>query len=828
MSPKVPRNDVHCFREIQGFSYGVVTTVLQKNRGLDAVLIGALFLCLTGRAGQCGDQTGFTGKIEPILADYCYDCHGDGMDKGDFVLDDYKSIDAHLGNKDLWFDVWKNLRSSLMPPAKKKQPTDEDRERILNFIELQVFHIDPENPDPGVVTIRRLNREEYRNTIKDLFGLNFEVDDAFPADDTGYGFDTIGDVLSISPLLVEKYMEAAQSIVARAVPLSGPQIPTGWFDVNSFQGRDNPKQTLKWMPLGEKRTVYGKKWINHDGEYRMQVDFKISGSSGFTSETGTLKCGVDGKVLGTRKVGWDNAKSLSFDARVKLKRGNVDSFFVSMEPGEPAAKGQNQIAAQISSIRLIGPLDGSVKVYPGEFRHVFPEDPPSGVGREVDVYREKVLRRLATKVFRRPPDQPTLDRLVRLSLDVEALPGKKLEDGIAQALTAMLSSPRFLLRAETQPKPNDPEKIVWLDEYSLASRLSYFLWSSCPDDELMRLAGEGKLRENLRAQVDRMLQDEKSERFVKNFVGQWLEARDVETIHIDAKRVLRLRDLGQALRTFSVSLRQSMRRETEMFFSYVLKENRPATDLLTAHYTFLDERLAKWYGVKGVKGAQMRKVNLPASAGRGGLLRQGTFLVVTSNPTRTSPVKRGLFVLENLLATPTPPALPNVPPLEDSQKGKNKNLPLKDILRIHREDPLCASCHARMDPIGLALENYNSLGLWRDNYKGQKIDTSGKLITGETFKNAEELSRILAQSRRRDFHRALAEKMMTYAIGRGVEFYDAPSIDTIVRQMGGRGGRLKDLVYGIVESAPFQKRRGSGDLFVDRTSKESPTNQQAK
>ncbi|MFK5924636.1 MAG: DUF1592 domain-containing protein [Verrucomicrobiota bacterium] len=773
----------------------------------------AVFLCHTAGVGKAADDKDFTGKVEPVLSKYCYDCHGDGSDKGDFVMDDYDTLDEHFGNMGMWYDVWKNLRSNLMPPADKKQPSDEDRAKMLAFIERAVFDIDPNNPDPGLVTIRRLNREEYRHTIKDLLGITFDVNDAFPVDDTGYGFDTIGAVLSISPLLMEKYMDAATDIVAKAVPLNGPEIPTNWFDVKSFQGKDKPNHKLKWIPLESNWKIDGKKWVNHDGEYRVRVDFKITGSAAATNQSGTLKFGVDGKDMVSRKVGWDNAKSLSFQTNVKLKKGNAHSFYIAMEPGEAPNKGENKIAVQIHSIRMIGPLDGSVKAYPHEFRYVFPDKSPPQQNKGKDIYREKVLRRFASKAFRRPVDQAVLDRLVKLSRDVESQPGKRMEHGIAQALKAILSSPRFLMRAEIQPEPNDSGKIVTLDEYALASRLSYFLWSSCPDDELLRLAGEGKLRKNIRQQVDRMLKDVKSDRFVKNFVGQWLQARDVATIHIDVRRVLKEKDLGKALRSFSVPLRQSMQYETEKFFAHVMKENRPATELLTANYTFLDERLAKWYGVDGVKGGHMRKVDLPASAGRGGLLRQGTFLVVTSNPTRTSPVKRGLFVLENLLATPAPPAVPDVPPLEDSQKGKNKNLPLKEILRLHSLDPLCASCHAKMDPIGLALENYNPVGLWRDKYRGQAIETEGQLITGEKFKNAEELSQILAKSRYRDFHRALTEKLMTYGIGRGMEYYDAPSIDKIVKNMENRGAKLKEILYGIVESAPFQKRRGDGDLF---------------
>ncbi|HQZ27943.1 MAG TPA: DUF1592 domain-containing protein, partial [Verrucomicrobiales bacterium] len=447
-------------------------------------------------------------------------------------------------------------------------------------------------------------------------------------------------------------------------------------------------------------------------------------------------------------------------------------------------------------------------------RHLFSEGPPPADEKLRDQYRETILRRFATSAFRRPVEDATVARLVALARQVTLQPGYGFEEGIAEGLTAILVSPKFLMRAEVQPEPNNPGKIVPIDEYALASRLSYFFWSSIPDEELLRLAGEGKLRENLRPQVDRLLKDEKSKRFVTNFVGQWLEARDVETMSFDERRLLGEKDLGTARKIFGGRLRQSMRFESEEFFGYVLRENRPATELLTANYTFLNEPLAEWYGIDGIKGTNMRKVDLPADSKRGGLLSQGTFQLVTSNPTRTSPVKRGLFVLENFLATPAPPAAPDIPPLEASAKGKNSNLTLREVMKIHAEQKLCASCHARMDPIGLALENYTALGVWREEEKGQKIDTAGQLMTGEKFENAKELSLILATARKDDFYRAITEKMMTYAIGRGIEYFDSPTINRIITNADKSGGTLLQIVYGIVESAPFQKRRGDGRLLA--------------
>ncbi len=748
--------------------------------------------------------------IEPILVNHCYDCHGDGMDKGDFRMDDYQSLSEHLANFDVWFEIWKNVRGNLMPPADKPMLTSEEKHLLLAFIEQAVFKIDAANPDPGRVTIRRLNREEYRYSIKDLLKYDFNVADVLPADDTGYGFDTIGDVLSISPLLMEKYLEAATSVVEEAVPTDGPQIVEWWLNIKDFRDARSKDWNLDWMPFDHPRKLEAKPWVSYDGEYELRVDFRIRGSDEATSHTATLKLGVGDQTLTERKLGWDNSERITLKTKAKLKQGKDAVFWLATEIGEPPQDGENKLAIDVESIRLRGPLDGSKKDYPWNSRHLFSEGPPPTDEKLRDPYREKILRRFATQAFRRPVDDATVARLVALARQVDTQPDHGFEDGIAEAITAILVSPRFLMRAEIQPEPDNPGKVVPIDEYGLASRLSYFLWSSIPDEELLKLAGEGKLRANLRAQVDRMLKDEKSDRMITNFIGQWLQARDVETISLNERSLLGEKDLDKARKIFNGRLRQAMRLESEEFFAYILRENRPVGELLQADYTFLNEPLAEWYGIDGVKGGDMRKVELKPEANRGGLLTQATFHIVTSNPTRTSPVKRGLFVLENFLATPAPPAVPDVPPLEASAKGKNSNLPLREVMKIHAEQKLCASCHARMDPIGLALENYNAMGLWRDQEKGQPIDTAGKLMTGEAFNNARELSKVLATSRKEDFQRALTEKLMTYAVGRGVEYFDAPTIDGIVARAEKNGGTLREIVYGIVESAPFQKRRGDG------------------
>jgi len=751
-------------------------------------------------------------EIEPVIARLCYDCHGDGEDSGGFVIDDYETVVDHLSNFEVWYDTWKNVRSNLMPPADRRQPSEEERAEMLAFIEDHVFRIDRENPDPGRVTIRRLNREEYRHTVRDLLRVDINVHDILPPDDTGYGFDTIGDVLSISPLLMEKYLEAAEEVVEKAIPRDGPQIVEWWIERKNFRDERNEDWSAEWMPFDHARKMQYNRWVDYDGEYELRVDLTIKGSSEASSHTAHFSFGVDDTEVASRKVGWDNT-TITLRGKLPLKRGRDETFWLKTETAEPPQEGEKKLAVSIESVRLRGPLDGSQKDYPWGIRYLFSEGPPSEDKEERQAYRESILRQFATRAFRRPVDDDTVARLATIAKIVDEEQGDGFENGIARAVTAILVSPRFLMRAEVQPEPDNPGKIVPVDEYSLASRLSYFLWSSLPDEELMKLAEEGKLRENWREQIDRLLADEKSDRFVRNFVGQWLHARDVTTVHIDERRALGIRNFSEARRTFNNRLRQSMQSESEEFFAYILREGKPATDLLTANYTFLNEPLAEWYDIEGVKGNHMRLVELPEDSVRGGILTQATFHIVTSSPTRTSPVIRGLFVLENFLATPPPPAVPDVPALEEVAAGPNKDLPLRELLALHAEQRMCASCHARMDPIGLALENFNVVGLWRDEENEQPIDSAGKLMTGEEFSDARELSHVLATARRSDFHRALAEKLLVYSVGRGIEYFDAPTIDQIVAEAEAGDGTLREILYGVLDSAPFQKRRGDGSLL---------------
>lgn len=767
----------------------------------------ALLAVLAAPAFAATAPIDYQKQILPVLENYCFDCHAEGTKKGDFSLDNYKSLDAHLNNIELWYSVWKNVQSQLMPPSDKDQPGQAQREELLKWIEQSVFKLDPANPDPGRVTVRRMNRAEYENTVQDLFGVKFDADEAFPADDTGYGFDTIGDVLTISPLLMEKYIAAAQDIVDDAIADAGPRIPTIYLGADRFKTEDK-KKSAKWLPFADPAAVTATQNVDHPGRYRVTVTMRLQGSSEATSHTAKVALLSEGQQIGAMKLGWEFRKEIKLTAEVDLKKGQ-NALSLDITQDAPPREGEKQLNLVVSSVAAYGPLDGSFKEYPKEYYRVFMDGPAPADAAARAEYARKVLRRLADRAFRRPVDDATLNRLVTLADGVSKQPGATFESGIGHALTAILASPRFIFRAEIQPEPNNASRVLPIDEYALASRLSYFLWSSLPDDELLNLARDGKLRANLRAQVDRLLADPRSRRFVSNFVGQWLQTRDVEGINVDVRKFLGLNN-DDAYRVFNQKLREAIRDETELLFSHVLTDNLPAVELLTANYTYLNEQLAAFYGIPGIKGPEMRKVDLdPASNRMGGILTHASTLIVTSNPTRTSPVKRGLFVLENVLGTPAPPAPPNVPELERSGKP-GKPMTMRELMVVHREQALCASCHKRMDPLGLALENFTPLGTYREKDGNKPIDTSGQLITGEKFTNATDLAQILATNRSNDFYRCLTEKVLVYAIGRGLEYYDTVTVDQIAAALQSNKGAMKTLIYSVVESAPFQKRRGDG------------------
>ncbi len=747
----------------------------------------------------------FATEIKPFLERYCHDCHGDGSAKGDVSLDDAENGAQKLDNHKLWLRIWKNLRTDLMPPAKKAQPESAERAKVVQWIERQVFKLDPENPDPGRVTMRRLNRSEYYHTVNDLLGVQYNVTENFPPDDTGYGFDTIGDVLSLSPLLMEKYLGAAEQIVARAIPKDAGQPKTGAVSVNpaEFKLEGNNRRTARFMRAGIAHKV-GRSWEpKTDGEHRLAITYQIDGRDSAKDASATWRILLDGAEQAKREIRLGDKKSQTIELKPDLKSGSHRIAF-EMIPGEGGENPGLALAVRVQKVEISAPAGAlEWKDYPETYRRVFTDGLPPESPEERDRYGRKILRQFATRAYRRPVDEETVGKLVALS----KTKAPDFEEGIRFALTAVLSSPDFLYRGELPAK--DVKGPVPIDEYALASRLSYFLWRSMPDEALRKLAGEGKLRAELRPTVDRMLADPKSERFVRNFIGQWLQTRDLDGRFYATDRILGI-DGNKARQVFNMYTRQNMKRETELFFAHLITENRPAVEMITANYSFLNDRLAKFYGVEGVGGKEFRKVDLEGHTRLGGILTHGSFLITTSNPTRTSPVKRGLFVLDNLLGVPPPPPPPEIPELEEAREKLGKEATMREMMEHHRKNPLCRSCHARMDPIGLALENFNAIGQWRESEKGKSFDTAGVLVTGEEFNGADELRQVLAGPRKKDFHRRLTEKLLTYAVGRGVEYYDAPTVDRIIAQAEQAGGGMRDILYGVIESAPFQRKRGEG------------------
>ena len=838
----------------------------------------------------------FRRDIEPVLEKYCFDCHGNGVDKGGVRLDAFESA-AALHDPKLWLRALKNVRTGIMPPADEERLPPAESEKLLAWIKREAFGLDPAKPDPGRVTVRRLNRVEYRNTVRDLTGFDYDTLKEFPADDTGQGFDNMADVLTISPLLLEKYLDAAQEIVTKTVPLQSrvvaeksvpgrkfatikvdttlPDAPAPAVDAGTktdatpaLPGKGRSKRGQKAGPPGMRRpapaingdeldlsyytpaTVAATHQVAQAGKYQIVLNLRPVEryvEEQFDQNRCRLKFSVDGETLLDREFLREGGKSFEFAFDREWSAGE-HAFVVEVAPVAPDRPQLRQLRMRVSDVVVRGPFAEEHWVKPRGYEKFFPRDVPAdAAGRRT--YAREVLGKFAAHAYRRPLEPARLDRLVDLAEAVYTKPRTTFETGVAQAMSAVLSSPSFIFREDrTQPlTPGQAHPLI--DEWSLATRLSYFLWSSMPDEELFRLAREGKLRAALPDQIKRMLEDSRGKEFVRNFTGQWLQARDIASVPITALDIYlrdhpspeyeearqtfrrmsgRSRDSRTPEQTAAVAkarevfeefnrrpkpdltgdLRRAMLRETEMTFAHILKKDRSLLELIESDYTFLNEELAKHYGIEGVSGTEMREVKLPPDSPRGGILTQGTVLAVTSNPTRTSPVKRGVFILDAILGTPAPPPPPNIPPLEDAAPAAARRmLSLREALALHATDPLCHSCHSRMDPLGLALENFNAMGMWRTSELNQPIQTGGKLITGEAFADVRELKHILATRHHRNFYYNLAEKLLTYALGRGLEYYDVATVDQLVDQLEISGGKPSALLQGIVNSAPFQQRR---------------------
>jgi hypothetical protein len=803
------------------------------------MLLALLICSRQGLGEESPAATRFEDDVQPILLNYCYGCHGLGMKKGGIAFDGFDSDAAMLKSRDLWWSVLKNVRAGIMPPAGKAHPDSKEIQALANWIKRDVFGLVPEQPDPGRVTIRRLNRVEYRNTIKDLMGIDFKAEEEFPPDDTGYGFDNIGDVLTVSPLLLEKYFQAAETIVKTAVPTVSKVIPEHTYRGVEFRGEERGVNGDR-MSLTKASKVSRTLSADPLGNYRLTLEAAVQ--RGAPDEIGrcTVVVKVGERELMRESYSAHQNKTLHYTFDQRMSGDQRINFELIPEKTEAAKSSQAEEKAiakadsaskskrmepafRIISLRVQGPMDPRHWSRPTAYSRFFPKDEPPASDPERRRYAREILERFARKAYRRPVDDRTIDRLIAIAEKVYVLPGKRFEEGIAQAMVAVLASPRFVFRIEA-PKPGQSTgSPALLDEYALASRLSYFLWSTMPDQELSDLAAQGRLRSELPQQVRRMLKDPRGHALTQNFVGQWLQVRDLDGLYFNERAILRregvrLRGADTERNVMVRDVRRAMKSETELAFEWVAQQDGCVLDWIDCDYTFLNARLAKYYGIPGVEGSDMRRVTLPKDSPRGGVLTHGTVLAVTSNPSRTSPVKRGQFILDNILGTPTPPPPPDIPALEALKKEfKDHDPSTRELMALHRSKPMCNACHSRMDPLGLALDNFNPLGLWREAESGQKIDATGKLITGESFKDIRDLKKTIKERHCLDFYRCLTEKLLTYALGRGLDYYDVETVDQIVERLDREGGRFSALLMGVIESAPFQRRRNNATMSSGST-----------
>ena len=678
-----------------------------------------------------------------------------------------------------------------MPPAEMPQLSRKERDRLVAWVENDFLAAQcGQQSGPAPVVIRRLNRQEYNNTIRDLLGLALKLADAFPADDIGFGFDNVGSALNISPIHVEKYLDAAEIALDKAIVLPDAE----GFPPAELIG-------LKTYPLPPNGSV---EFEHHLKPGRYLADFslvRVGISESVPPPRLVIGFGKDRRTVDAVRV---QDETVVYRYWLKVAEGD-HLVHVSLAPGQSRSENvvkPAEVAANVSgdqrygserglhvdSMVVRGPVPLKPDRLPESHRKVLFCEPEYGDASRIDCAR-RVIARFSERAFRRPVQPAEVDRVMKI-FQLASERGESYERAVQIALTTVLASPQFLFLVE----PEDAKEDRPLTEFELASRLSYFLWSSMPDDELFDEARKGTLRANLRRQVVRMLQDARSDEFVGNFAGQWLQLRRLAGVNPD-------RDLFP---TFDDTLRRAMQEETRQYFGHVVRNNRSALELLDSDYTFVNEPLARHYGIDGVKGETFRRVSL-ADRRRGGVLTQASVLTLTSNPNRTSPVKRGQWILQQLLGTPPPPAPPGVPKLDESKQAADASS-LRERMEVHRSDPKCASCHQQMDSLGFALENYDAVGRWRTRDGGFPIDPSGELTGGRKFADVQELKRLLGSSDARKFTRCLIENLLTYGLGRGLLPSDYCTVEEIRVRLAADNYKIQDILFGIVESRAFQYR----------------------
>jgi mono/diheme cytochrome c family protein len=761
---------------------------------------------------------GDAAQYRAVLDQYCVGCHNDRVKNADLSLQqvDLTHLDAHAEALE---KVIRKVDAGMMPPQGARRPDPAVASGLTTWLKEGLDRVAAAKPNPGRSPLRRLNRAEYGNAIRDLLELQVDVASLLPPDDSSYGFDNIADVLGSSPTLLERYLNAAGEISALAVGSVEDNVASS----RTYVAPPDTTQVehVEGLPIGTR----GGLLINHtfplDGEYLFKVRLWRNNSSSIRglSQTHDVEISIDGKRVFLETIGTPE------DYKALLTNPQDAEAIVDprMQVRVPVTAGPHAVSvafvfkSDARDMTLLRPLlashdpisiDGPPRVdwvlIGGPFNPTGPGDTPSrrrlfvckpstGSTADETACARRVLSAVARRAYRRPVTNEDLDPLLEFYRRGRAK--GSFEAGIALALQRVLSDPAFIFRPENSPASAAPGAVSRLSDVELASRLSFFLWSSIPDDRLLDLASRGRLSDRavLDAEVRRMIADDKADAFVSNFAGQWLLLRNLQKSHPDT----------QEFPDFDDGLRQSLRQETEMLFGSVLRENHSLLELLNADYTFVNERLAEHYGIRGVYGSQFRRVPVPSDARRG-LLGHGSVLTVTSYPNRTSPVLRGKWVLENLLGTPPPPPPPNVPPLAEQQAGTRPKT-MREQLESHRANPACANCHKLMDPLGFALENFDGVGAWRSREGQASIDAASVLADGTTVDGVVALRQWLL-GRPEMFVGTVTEKLLIYALGRGLTATDMPSVRAIVRDARPGHYAFGSIVHGVVTSTPFQMR----------------------
>jgi cytochrome c553 len=744
-----------------------------------------------------------------LLTRYCVECHNEKKTKGKLNLAVVGHDPARPEFANLWRQGIGRVRQLEMPLEDAPQPTPAERAALVEWMQWNLDRAtDAAPPVAGRVTARRLNRLEYRNTIRDLVGitfdpLTFDPTRDFPADGAGYGFDNIGDVLSVSPLHMEQYLSAAEQILDRAIVIEGLDGPrTRRFEakelrvagMGSLAGSDPAAD--RWTPRAWSADID----LRQGGEYFLRCEIASEQANRKQAQMAfLLDSGKQEKFTITRE-----GKVARTERRVKLAKGPQQIAIAYLhEQNKPNFEPADDDKFTVSYLELVGPVGLFRDAAPATHRVIFVAYPGTGKSRRQAA--GEIVAAFAARAFRRPVLSAEVERYLKL-FDAADVDGETFEAAVRVPLTAILVSPHFLYRVEPDRAPQTPGGDYALNDFELASRLSYFIWSSMPDAELLRVAGEGRLADPvvLEAQARRMIADPKADMLADAFATQWLQIRGVETLpQPDPKQFSKL----------GTALKDAMRAEPVLLFQHVLRNGLPLTDLLDAKYTFLNEELAKQYGITGVTGKQMRLVQLN-DARRGGVLTMAGVLAVTSHPDRTSPVRRGKWILDAILGAPPPPPPPDVgelPPATEVKDGKPQQVSLRQRLELHRTAASCAACHKRMDPLGFALENFDAVGRWRDKDNKLPVDASASLPDGRAVNGPMELKRLLV-GERDALATCLSEKLLTFALGRGVEDSDRPVIAQLARATATDGYRLDRMIVEIVKSRPFRYRQGPQPL----------------